>query len=48
MPGTGAQNLPHLSFILRPHDEAEYVAQISARNLEEGRVTYIQGVFDKS
>jgi sarcosine/dimethylglycine N-methyltransferase len=46
-PGTGGQVLPHLSFILRPRDEAEYVAQISARNLEEGRVAYIQGVFDK-
>jgi SAM-dependent methyltransferase len=47
MPGTGAQTLPHLSFILRPRDEAEYVAQTSIRNLEEGRVAYIQGVFDK-
>jgi ubiquinone/menaquinone biosynthesis C-methylase UbiE len=45
--GTGAQTLPHLSFILRPRDEAEYVARTSARNLEEGRVAYIQGVFDK-
>jgi SAM-dependent methyltransferase len=47
MPGTGGQGLPHLSFIIRPRDEAEYVAQTSARNLEEGRVVYIQGVFDK-
>jgi SAM-dependent methyltransferase len=46
-PGTGGQVLPHLSFILRPRDEAERVAQNSARNLEEGRVAYIQGVFDK-
>jgi SAM-dependent methyltransferase len=47
MPGTGVQILPHLSFILRPRDEAEYVAHTMARNLEEGRVAYIQGVFDK-
>ena len=47
MPGTGVQPLPHLSFILRPRDEAEHVAQTMARNLEEGRVAYIQGVFDK-
>jgi len=47
MPSTGPQTLPHLSFIIRPRDEAEYVAQIAARNLEEGRVAYIQGVFDK-
>ena len=47
MTGTEAQTLPHLSFILRPRDEAERVAQTGARNLEEGRVTYIQGVFDK-
>jgi SAM-dependent methyltransferase len=46
-PGAAAQTLPHLSFILRPREEAEYVAQTSARNLEEGRVAYIQGVFDK-
>jgi ubiquinone/menaquinone biosynthesis C-methylase UbiE len=47
VPGTEAQTLPHLSFIIRPREEAEYVAQTSARNLEEGRVAYIQGVFDK-
>jgi SAM-dependent methyltransferase len=47
MPSTGPQTLPHLSFIIRPRDEAEYVSQIAARNLEEGRVAYIQGVFDK-
>jgi sarcosine/dimethylglycine N-methyltransferase len=47
MPVTEAQTLPHLSFILRSRDEAEYVAQTSVRNLEEGRVAYIQGVFDK-
>jgi ubiquinone/menaquinone biosynthesis C-methylase UbiE len=41
------QTLPHLSFIIRPREEAEYVAQTSARNLEEGRVAYIQGVFDR-
>jgi ubiquinone/menaquinone biosynthesis C-methylase UbiE len=46
-PRTEAQTLPHLSFILRPRGEAEYVAQTAARNLEEGRVAYIQGVFDK-
>jgi hypothetical protein len=45
--GSGSQTLPHLSFILRTRDEAEYVAQTSARNLEEGKVAYIQGVFDK-
>jgi ubiquinone/menaquinone biosynthesis C-methylase UbiE len=47
IPSTAAQTLPHLSFIIRPRDEAEYVAQTAARNLEEGRVAYIQGVFDK-
>jgi SAM-dependent methyltransferase len=47
MPGTDGQTLPHLSFILRPRDEAEHVAQTAALNLEEGRVAYIQGVFDK-
>jgi sarcosine/dimethylglycine N-methyltransferase len=48
VPGTGARTLPHLSSILRSRDEAEYVAQTAVRNLEEGRVAYIQGVFDKS
>ena len=47
MPGTAAQTLPYLSFILRPREEAEYVAHNVARNLEEGRVAYIQGVFDR-
>jgi SAM-dependent methyltransferase len=47
MPGTVEQTLPHLSFILRPREEAEQVAQTGARNLEEGRIAYIQGVFDK-
>jgi hypothetical protein len=47
MPGAAAQTLPHLSFILRPREEAEQVAQTGARNLEEGRIAYIQGVFDK-
>jgi SAM-dependent methyltransferase len=47
LPGAGAQTLPHLSFILRPREEAEQVAQTGARNLEEGRIAYIQGVFDK-
>ena len=47
MTGTEAQTLPHLSFILRPREEAERVAQTGSRNLEEGRVAYIQGVFDK-
>jgi len=47
MPGTAVQTLPHLSFILRPREEAEYVAQNVARNLEEGRIARIQGVFDR-
>lgn len=47
MTGTAVQTLPHLSFILRPREEAERVAQNMARNLEEGRVAYIQGVFDR-
>jgi ubiquinone/menaquinone biosynthesis C-methylase UbiE len=47
MPGTAVQTLPHLSFILRPREEAEYVAQNGARNLEEGRIAFIQGVFDR-
>lgn len=46
-PGTVVQTLPHLSFILRPREEAEHVAHNNARNLEEDRVVYIQGVFDK-
>jgi SAM-dependent methyltransferase len=47
MPGQAVQTLPHLSFILRPREEAEHVAQNVSRNLEEGRVAYVQGVFDK-
>jgi ubiquinone/menaquinone biosynthesis C-methylase UbiE len=46
-PGTAVQTLPNLSFILRPREEAEYVAQNMAQNLEEGRVAYIQAVFDR-
>jgi SAM-dependent methyltransferase len=45
--GAGAQTLPHLSYIIRPRKEAELVMQTGARNLEEGRVAYIQGVFDR-
>jgi SAM-dependent methyltransferase len=47
MAGTAVQTLPHLSFILRPREEAEHVAHNGARNLEEGRIAYIQGVFDR-
>jgi hypothetical protein len=47
MPGTAGLTLPHLSFILRPREEAEHVAQNVARNLKEDRVAYIQGVFDR-
>jgi hypothetical protein len=46
-PGPAAQTLPHLSFILRPRAAAEQVARNGAWNLEEGRVAYLQGVFDR-
>ncbi len=45
--GTAAQTLPNLSFILRPREEAASMVKNVARNLEEGRVTFIRGVFDR-
>jgi SAM-dependent methyltransferase len=45
--GVAGKTLPHISFILRPGEEAERVAQNGARNLEEGRIANIQGVFDR-
>lgn len=41
------RTLPHLSFLLRPREEAERVGQTVAQNVQEGRIVFFRGVFDK-